>query len=86
MAEDSTRRLLRVLGMAATDCEDALGELESALRGSSPRAVPPSPLEVYDRAAREVEARWAELGQLIQGYQARAREAFVTALRARAIA
>ena len=86
MAEDSTRRLLRVLGMAVTDCEDALGELEVALRGSSPGAVPPHPLEAYDRAAREVEARWAELGQLIQGYQARAREALVTALRARGVA
>ena len=86
MAEDSTRRLLRVLGMAVTDCEDALGELEAALRGSSPGAVPGQPLETYDRAAREVEARWAELGRLIQGYQARAREALVTALRARGVA
>lgn len=86
MAEDSTRRLLRALGMAVTDCEDALGELEAALRGSGPGAVPPHPLEAYDRAAREVEARSAELGHLIQGYQARAREALVTALRARGVA
>jgi hypothetical protein len=86
MAEDSTRRLLRALGMAVTDCEDALGELEAALRGSSPGAVPPHPLEAFDRAAREVEARWADLGHLIRGYQARAREALVTALRARGVA
>ncbi len=86
MAEDSTRRLLRGLGTAVTDCEDALGELEAALRGSSPGAVLPHSLEAYDRAAREVETRWAELGHLIQGYQARAREALVTALRARGVA
>jgi len=85
MAEDSTRRLLRALGMAVTDCEDALGELEASLRGSSTGAAPERPLEAYDRAAREVEARWADLGHLIQGYQARAREALVTALRGRGV-
>ena len=84
MAEDSTRRLLRVFGIAVTDCEDALGELEAALRGSG--AVPEQPLEAYDRASREVETRWAELGHLIQGYQTRAREALLTALRARGVA
>jgi hypothetical protein len=86
MADDSTRRLLRVFGIAMTDCEDALGELEAALRGSGPGAEPGQPLEAYDRASREVEARWAELGRLIQGYRARAHEAFVAALRARGVA
>ena len=86
MAEDSTRRLLKVFGIAVTDCEDALGELEVALRGSGPGAVPGQSLEAYDRASREVEARWAELGRLVQGYQARAREALVAALRARGVA
>ena len=86
MAEDSTRRLLRVFGIAVTDCEDALGELEAALRGSGAGAVPGQPLEAYDRASREVEARWTELERLIQGYRARAREAFGAALRARGVA
>ena len=86
MTEDSTRRLLKVFGIAVTDCEDALGELEAALRGSGPGAVAGQSLEAYDRASREVEARWAELGRLVQGYQARAREALVAALRARGVA
>jgi hypothetical protein len=86
MAEDSTRRLLRVFGIAVTDCEDALGVLETALRGSGPGAVPGQPLEAYERAASEVEARWAEVGGLIQGYQARARAAFAAGLRARGAA
>ncbi|HEY7139766.1 MAG TPA: hypothetical protein VIE44_06700 [Methylomirabilota bacterium] len=84
MAEDSTRRLLRVFGIAMTSFEDALGELEAGLRG--PGAAPGEPLEAYDRAAREVETRWAELGRVIQDHQARAREALVTALRARGVA
>jgi hypothetical protein len=86
MAEDSTRRLLRVFGIAVTDCEEALGALETALRGSGPRAEPGPPLEAYERAASEVEARWAEVGRLIQGYQARARAALVAGLRARGAA
>ena len=38
MAEDSTRRLLRVFGMAVTDCEDALGEIELPIQGCQVRA------------------------------------------------
>ena len=86
MAEDSTRRLLKVFGIAVTDCEDALGLLEATLSGSGPGAVSGQALEAYDRAASEVEARWAEVGRLIQGHQARARAAFVAALRARSVA
>ena len=86
MAEDSTRRLLRVLGMAVTDCEDALGELEALLRGPGSGAVPGRPLEAYERAAREVEVHWAEIGRLIHGYQARAREVLLAGLRARGVA
>lgn len=86
MAEDSTRRLLRVFGIAVTDCEDALGLLEAALRGSGGGAVPEQPLEACERAATELEARWAEVGRLIQGYQTRARAALVAALRARGVA
>jgi hypothetical protein len=86
MAEDATRRLLKVFGIAVTDCEDALGELEAALRGPGPRSVPSELLDAYDRASREVEARWAELERLIQGYRTREREALVAALRARGVA
>ena len=86
MVEDSTRRLLKVFGIAVTDCEDALGELEAALRGSGSGAVPGPPLEAYERAAREVEARWAEVGRLIHGHQTRARAALLAGLRARGVA
>ena len=34
MADDATRRLLRVFGIAVTDCEDALDELEAAVGAS----------------------------------------------------
>jgi hypothetical protein len=86
MAEDATRRLLKVFGIAVTDCEDALGELEAALRGPGPRPVPQELLDAYDRASREVETRGAELERLIQGYRTREREALVAALRARGVA
>lgn len=86
MPDDSTRRLLRVFGIAVTDCEDALGELEAALRESGAGAVPGAPLEAYERAAGEVEVRWAELGRLIGGYQVRARQALLSSVRARGVA
>ncbi len=38
MAEDSTRRLLGVFGMAVTDSEDALGEIERPIQGCQSRA------------------------------------------------
>ena len=75
MPEDATRRLLRAFGIAVTDCEDALGELEAALRGPDPRTSLREPLDAYDRASGEVEARWAELEALIRSYRARGREA-----------
>jgi hypothetical protein len=84
MVEDSTRRLLRLFGMAVTDCEDALGALEAALRG--PSAGAEEPIASYERAVGELEARWVDVGRLIQGYQARAREALTAALRARGAA
>jgi hypothetical protein len=86
MVEDSTRRLLKVFGIAVTDCEDALGELEAALRGSGSGTVPGRPIEAYERAAREVETRWAEVGRLIHGFETRAREALLGGLRARGVA
>ena len=86
MPEDATRRLLRAFGIAVTDCEDAVGELEAALRGSDPQAVPRGPLDAYDRASREIETRWAELERLLDGFRVRGREALVAALRARGAA
>jgi hypothetical protein len=86
MPEDSTRRLLRVFGMAVTDCEDALVALEAASRGSEPAPALGAALEAFERAAGDLEARWTEVGRLIQGYQGRGRAALAAALRARGAA
>jgi hypothetical protein len=83
MSEDSTRRLLKVFGIAVTDLEDALAELEAVLRDPSARDRAAAALEAHDRAARQLEARWAEVGGLLQGWQARAREALLARFRAR---
>lgn len=85
MAEDATRRLLRAFGIAVTDCEDALGELEAVLRGPSPHAAS-EPIDAYDRTSRELETRWAELAHHVESYRTRGREALVAALRARGAA
>lgn len=77
MAEDSTRKLLKVFGVAVTDCEDALAELTRTL-GDAPgtrRDAAVAALEAYGRAARELSARWTEVSRLILDYQARAQQA-----------
>lgn len=89
MAEDSTRKLLRVFGMAVTDCEDALAGLAAAVgdgRGTS-RDAPETPetviaaLEAYGKAAQELSGRWVEVSRLILDYHARAQHALETHLR-----
>ncbi len=80
MAEDSTRRLLKVFGVAVTDCEDALAELIAAV-GGSPEASLATAAEAYGHAAREVSARWLEVSQLIHDYQVRAQQAIERHLR-----
>ncbi|PYM58063.1 MAG: hypothetical protein DMD79_19495 [Candidatus Rokuibacteriota bacterium] len=72
MADDATRRLLRVFGIAVTDCEDALDELEAAVGASREGPDAARAVGAYAKAARELAARWAEVGALLQGYQARA--------------
>ena len=86
MAEDSTRRLLRVFGVAVTDCEDALAGLSAALeagRGASPDAPETivAALEAYGKAARELSGRWVEVSRLILDYHARAQQALEIHLR-----
>jgi hypothetical protein len=80
MPEDSTRRLLRVFGIAMTDCEDALAGLTAAL-GGPPGADVAAALEGYGRKAQEVGRHWAELSRLILEYHARAEEALAAHLR-----
>ncbi|HEV8674571.1 MAG TPA: hypothetical protein VGX21_11030 [Methylomirabilota bacterium] len=82
MAEDSTRRLLKVFGVAVTDCEDALAALIAALR-DSPGTDPAGALAAYGRASRELSQRWAELSRLILDYQSRAHDAIEAHLRPR---
>jgi hypothetical protein len=84
MAEDSTRRLLKVFGVAVTDCEDALAALTTALadRGSGGAGVEAA-LDTYAAAARTLAARWSEVGRLVWDYHVRAQEAVSAHLRAR---
>lgn len=83
MAEDATRRLLKLFGVAVTEAEDALAALEAAVGGRDPARRPGPALEAFERAAGELDARWTEVGQLLQAYQTRARAALAAAVRAR---
>jgi hypothetical protein len=82
MAQDATRRLLKVFGICVTECEDALEGLEAAVAGgaTSRAAVGPA-VEAYGRAARALAERWVEMARLLGEYQARAQRGVETALR-----
>jgi hypothetical protein len=82
MAEDATRRLLRVFGVAMTECEDRLAALMAALEEPA-KTSPTASLEAYGRAARELQGRWLEVSRLILDYQLRAHEAVTAHLAAR---
>jgi hypothetical protein len=82
VADDTTRRLLKLFGVAVTEAEDALAALESSA-GGDPGDRAGAALEAFDRAARELDARRAEVERLIETYQARARAALAAHLRAR---
>ena len=56
MADDATRRLLRVFGIAVTDCEDALDELEAAVGASREGLDAARAVGAYAKAARELAA------------------------------
>lgn len=86
MAEDSTRKLLKVFGVSVTDCEDALGALTAALPEAQASGDPQrlaDALEAYSKAARELSQRWAEVSRLILEYQTRAQQAVEGYLRSR---
>ena len=82
MADDATRRLLRVFGITVTECEDALAELEAAAGAGREGPDAARAAGAYAKAARELSARWAEVGALLQGYQARALVVMESQLRA----
>jgi len=83
MAEDSTRKLLKVFGVAVTDCEDALAALSIALRDSRTLDAVMVALEAYGRAARDLSARWVEVSRLILDYHARVQQIMEGHLRPR---
>jgi hypothetical protein len=82
MAEDSTRRLLKLFGVAMTECEDALAALAAALRDPSAQD-PAAALAAYGQAARELSERWMEVTRAIAAYQSRASERIEEYLRSR---
>jgi len=84
MPEDSTRRLLRVFGIAVTECEDALSALTAALgeAGAGGPSAPVALLDAYDHSARELRARWSEVSRLVLDYHGRAQEAVTAYVRA----
>jgi hypothetical protein len=84
MTSDSTRKLLKLFGVAVTECEDALAALTQAL--AAPPAAPEPPaaaLEAYGKAVRELAERWAEVSRLVLDYQVRAQQAVETYVRSR---
>lgn len=69
MAEELTRKLLKVFGVAVTDFEDrcleiAQGARDEAGRGGDPAAFLPL-VEGLVRSTLEVTRRWMEVTQLI---------------------
>ncbi len=75
MAEDSTRKLLKVFGVAVTDFEDRCQEVarqvrDAASRGGDPAAFLPL-LEGLVRSTAEVTRRLLEVTQLIVEQQNR---------------
>jgi hypothetical protein len=82
MAEDSTRKLLRVFGVAVTECEDTLAALTAALHAAgTSREAGLAALGAYGKAARDLGARWTEVSRLILDYHARAQQAVEEYLR-----
>jgi hypothetical protein len=82
MAQDSTRRLLKVFGICVTECEDALEALEAAVAGgAATRAAIGPAVEAYGRAARSLDERWLEVARLLGEHQARAQRGVEAALR-----
>ena len=76
MAEDSTRKLLKVFGVAVTDFEDRCLQIaqqarDAADQGGDPTAFLPF-LEGLVRSTSEVSKRWMEVTQFIVEQQNRA--------------
>ena len=75
MAEELTRKLLKVFGMAVTDFEDRCRDLaqqarDEAGRGGDPAVFLPI-LESLVRSTTEIAKRWMEVTQFIIEQQSR---------------
>ena len=65
MAEEHTRRILKLFGIAVTDLEQAVQRLSGSLEGAKDPASLIQALESYLRAFSELTQHWAEVSQLI---------------------
>lgn len=82
--DDSTRKLLKLFGVAVTECEDAVAALTATLGEPSTGAgASVAALEAYGRTGRELSQRWVEVSRLILDYQHRAQQAVEAYLRRR---
>jgi len=67
MAEESTRRLLKLFGIAVTNFEETVQSLQASLaglHGKDPAGVI-QPLEDYLKTSGELMRQWAAVGQLL---------------------
>ena len=76
MAEEHTRKLLKVFGMAVTDFEDRCLHVSRQARDDASRGGDPASflllLEELMRSTLEVTRRWMEVTQLIVEHHSRA--------------
>jgi hypothetical protein len=86
MPGDSTRKLLKLFGVAVTECEDALARLQAAFEDAGPGSATAlaDALAAYHAASSELQARWGEVGRLVADYHAAAERATEAYVRARA--
>lgn len=85
MADDATRKALKLFGVAMTECEGALARLRTTLRDDegAPLLAAVDVMSAYTKAARELSARWADVNRVIFDYQAAAEQAVEAYLRSR---
>ena len=84
MAEESTRRLLKMFGIAVTELEETVQALTASLSTAKDATAISQPIEAYLRAQGELLKQWAEVAQLLTETQERAnRELLSTIARLR---
>ena len=79
MAEESTRRLLKLFGIAVTELEETVQALTSSLAAAKDTAAVTQRIEAYLKAQGELLRQWAEVGRLLAETQERANEELLAA-------